>query len=70
MAKKFKIWLDSGANAHSCSYRVISLDDIGLSDDAWDAMSEDEQEDRMKEVAWERMEWGFEEVDSDEDEGG
>lgn len=62
MSKKFKVWLDSGANHVSRREQEITLEDIGISDEEWDAMAEEKQEDVMKEIAWDRMDWGYAEV--------
>ena len=64
MSRKFKVWLDSGANIHSSYEQVISLDDIGYDDESWDDLSEDEKESEMREVAFERSDWGFVEIES------
>lgn len=64
MAKKFKVWLDSGANHDSCLEQVVSLDDLGISDEKWCSMSEDEREKEMREVAFERSDWGFTEIET------
>lgn len=64
MAKKFKVWLDSGANHDSCREEVVSLDDLGISDAGWAAMSEDDKEAAMREVAFYRSYWGFTEIDA------
>lgn len=62
MERKFKVWLDSGANAFSTYEVEIELDDLGLTSDEWDELTLPEQEEVMKDVAWERMDWGFEEI--------
>lgn len=59
---KFKVWLDSGAN-HSSMRRVItSLEELAITVEEWNSLSEEEQEEIMKEVAFEQAEWGYEEV--------
>ncbi|EDX7952700.1 hypothetical protein C3M82_000002 [Salmonella enterica subsp. enterica serovar Minnesota] len=41
MGRKFKVWLDSGANIHSCYKQEIDIEeDLGISDDEWDSYSE------------------------------
>lgn len=45
MSKKFKVWLDSGANHQSSYEQFITLDEVGLSDEDWEDMDEDERED-------------------------
>ena len=62
MSKKFNIWCDSGANAQSCRKQTIYLEDIGVSDQEWDAMSEDEKDELMKDVAFDRLDWGYSEI--------
>lgn len=62
MARKFKVWLDSGAN-HQSSYKIIvDLDQLGITEEQWEAMSDDEKEGEMREVAFERADWGFTEI--------
>lgn len=43
MERKFEIWLDSGANIHSCKKTVVTLDDLGLSENEWNEMDQDEK---------------------------
>jgi hypothetical protein len=63
MSRKFKVWLDSGANAFSNYSQDIDLeDDLGITSEEWDEMPEESRDEIMKEVAWDRMEWGFEEI--------
>ncbi|EAA4852311.1 hypothetical protein DPP06_13125 [Salmonella enterica subsp. enterica] len=63
MSKRFKVYLDSGANIHSKYEQVVELDDIGLTDEEWNEMTEKQRDEVMKEVAWERMEWGYDEIE-------
>lgn len=63
MTKKFKVWLDSGANIHSKLEQEISLDDIGYTDAEWDELSDDDKEKEMREIAFYRADWGFDEID-------
>lgn len=62
MGRKFKVYLDSGANIHSRYETEVDLDDFGIESQEWDDMSEEEQQETMREVAWERAEWGWEEI--------
>ena len=66
--RKFKVWLDSGANVESCRRTFITLSEIGITSERWDAMSDDEKDAAMREVAFEQSDWGFAEVTDDEDE--
>lgn len=63
MSKKFKVWLDSGANAFSCNEQEFTLEEIGCDEKEWEAMSTEEQEEFMREIAFEHSEWGFKEVE-------
>jgi Ran GTPase-activating protein (RanGAP) involved in mRNA processing and transport len=62
MGRKFKVYLDSGANIHSKYETEVDLEDFDIESDEWDDMSEEEQQETMREVAWERAEWGWEEI--------
>ncbi|EOD9472352.1 hypothetical protein ACKJUG_000911 [Cronobacter sakazakii] len=63
MGRKFKVWLDSGANIHSKYEQVVDLeDDLGISDEEWEKMDDEGKNEVMKEIAWERTDWGFEEI--------
>lgn len=62
MGRKFRVWLDSGAN-HSSKYEeVVDLDEIGYTSSAWDALSDERKEEEMKDIAWQQSDWGFEEI--------
>jgi hypothetical protein len=63
MSKKFKVWLDSGANIHSRREAVVTLDQIGISESEWEIMTDDEREDVMRDIAFDHSDWGFVEVD-------
>lgn len=65
MSKKFNVWCDSGANAHSCRRTTVTLDDLGLSDEEWADMTDEQRDEAMKDVAFERLDWGFAEADKD-----
>jgi len=64
MAKKFKVWMDSGANNDSCKEQVVSLEDIGINDAQWAAMTDEEKEAEMREIAFEHSDWGFTEINA------
>ena len=49
-----KAWLDSGANIHSC--REVDFD---MDEDEWNSMTEAEKDECAKELAWDRMDWGW-----------
>ncbi|EEA3335280.1 hypothetical protein GI099_05455 [Salmonella enterica] len=40
-------------------------EDLGISDDEWDSYSEEAKDEIMRDVAWEKMDWGFEEIESE-----
>lgn len=63
MGKKFKVWLDSGANAHSrCEQFVDLYDDYGITDEEWERFSEGEKEEVMRDIAFAPMSWDYEEI--------
>lgn len=63
MGRKFKVYMDSGANIHSKYEQVVDLEDIGMESEDWDQLEQEEKDSVMKEIAWERMEWGYEEIE-------
>jgi len=65
MSRKFKVWCDSGANIHSCQHYFVTLDDIGIEDDEWDDMDDAEKDEAMRDIAFERLDWGYTEIDPD-----
>lgn len=60
---KLRIWLDSGANIHSKREVITSPDELGLTDEEWREMSEDEKEVMMRDVAFEQSDWGWREIE-------
>ena len=54
--KTIHVWLDSGANIHSMYKSSFEIDAS-----EWDAMTEDEKDEYAKDVAWDRMGWGWKE---------
>ena len=62
MTRKFKVWLDSGANIHSRREQTIDLADIGIEDSEWDEMTEQEKDEAMKDVAFDHADWGYKEL--------
>jgi hypothetical protein len=55
----YKVWLNSGANIHSCYEQEVSLSELGLTAEEFDELSEDDQDSVMRDVAWDRMDWGW-----------
>lgn len=62
MARKFKVSLDSGANHASARVTEFTLEYIGIEDDEWDGMSEEEKDEVMKDIAFETLEWHWQEI--------
>ncbi len=63
MSKVFKVWLDSGANCKSCRAINVSLEELGYTDEEWEAILAVEKEEIMREIAFEQAEWGWNEVE-------
>lgn len=59
MARKITFFLDSGANTRSMYKKTFTLDELNLTDEEWDEMSESDKYELAKEIAWDRMDWGF-----------
>lgn len=67
MGRKFKVWCDSGANIHSNREQMIDLEILGVEDE-WDSMTDDQRDEVMKDVAWDRLDWGYQEIGKDDEE--
>lgn len=59
MSRTFKVWLDSGANIHSRYEAEVSLDDLGLTSEEFDALSDDEIDEAFREFAFAKSDWGW-----------
>ena len=59
---KLRIWCDSGANAHSCREETHNIEDLGMTEADWDAMTDAEKEAFAKDIALDRLDWGFEKI--------
>lgn len=64
MARKFKVWLTSGANIHSKREITVILNEIWNeeTDGNWDDTDDDVKDQIMKDIAFERADWGYVEV--------
>ena len=56
---KVKVWCDSGANIHSCKESTYDIEDLGLTEEELNEMSDEEKETFFKEIALDNFEWGF-----------
>lgn len=59
---KLRIWLDSGANIHSKYEQVLDLEDLGISIEEWNSLSIEQKELEVKDIAFDKSDWGFEEI--------
>jgi hypothetical protein len=59
MSKKIRYWCDSGANAFSNKKGEITLEEMGITEAEWEAMTENERDDLMRDVACDRLDWGY-----------
>lgn len=55
-----QFWCDNGANIHSRRIETLSLEQLGLEEDEWKKMSDDERMEMVREWALERFDWGYE----------
>lgn len=49
-----EIWLDSGANHESTYMSSFEIDEA-----EWVAMTDEQKDDYARDVAWDRMDWGW-----------
>lgn len=59
MTIKIKYWCDSGANIDSCYRDETTAKEQGFTDDEWQKLTEEEKEEVVKELALERLDWGW-----------
>ena len=60
---KIKVYIDSGANIHSRRTEIVTPEEIGTTEEEWKAMSEEEKEELAKPIAFDRLDWGWEDID-------
>ena len=58
MANVLCVWLDSGANCKSCRKVVLTFEELGITENDWNKKSEKEQEEIIKDIAFEQSDWG------------
>jgi hypothetical protein len=62
---KIKLFCNSGANIHSTRTQIIdTVKNWGMAEGEWERLSEEEKHARAEEWANDRLEIGFEELDS------
>lgn len=59
MSKGLYYFLDSGANAHSKYTGFISWEDLGITEEEWDALTDTERDIVGHELAFGRAEWSY-----------
>jgi hypothetical protein len=59
MSKIIKYWCDSGANSHSCLRDSVTLEQLNLTEEEWLALTEEEKDHIMRDIALDRLDWGY-----------
>ena len=59
---KIRVYCDSGANIHSRMEQIVGLDELGITEEEWMDMSDAEKEKIIKPIAFERLDWGWEDI--------
>lgn len=59
MSKTIHYWCDSGASIHSCRRGTITLQELGMTEEEWRDMSDDERDGVMRDIACDRLDWGY-----------
>lgn len=54
---------EGGANIHSTFKDEVSLEDLGLTEPEWDALSNDEKEELVRPLAFDLSDWGFRKIE-------
>ena len=60
---KIRVYCDSGASIHSCREEIVSFDELGITQEDWEIMSDFEKEDVVRPIAFERLDWGWQELE-------
>lgn len=60
--RKIKFVCDNNANIHSSREETYTLKQLGLTEEEWDEMSEEDRYKMVEDWAMERFEYWFEEV--------
>ena len=58
-SKTIKYWCDSGANAFSCRKGEVTLDELDMTEAEWNALTDDKKDDIMRDIACDRLDWGY-----------
>lgn len=59
---KIEVWCDSGANIKSCRKGIIDLEIVGIDNNEWKQMSEDDRLEIVNEWANEKLYIGYKEL--------
>lgn len=59
MSRKIRWWCDSGANASSCLRGDTTLEELGLTESEWNQMTPEKRDEIMREIACDRLDWGY-----------
>ena len=60
---KLRIWCDSGANIHSKREEILTLDQVGVTEEEWRAMHSKERDEIVKDIALAALDWGYQEME-------
>jgi hypothetical protein len=63
MARGVKFWCDSGANIHSQRSEIQTWDELGMTEEEFNALTEDERYEMAEEWAADHLDIGVEAVD-------
>lgn len=59
MSKGLHVYLDSGANIHSKNSHFFTWEEIGMTEEEWDALSDEGRTDLAREWAFNYADWGY-----------
>jgi len=62
MTTRVKFWCNSGANIHSERSEILTVEQLGYTEEEWLNMAEEEKQKCADDWAWERLEIGFREI--------
>ena len=59
MSKTIKYWCDRSANAFSFREGEITLAELQMTEAEWLSLTDDERDEMMRDIACDRLDWGY-----------
>lgn len=60
--KRIRFYCDNGANIESCRSDEFTPKELGLTDQEWQELTEDEKYEMVRDWAFDKLDYGYEEL--------